>query len=863
MSFFYNQVRGTTKSKPKLTKRGDIPIASLQQLGCSVCPRDKDRELHSPKMTPAGSKSPSVYLLLSNPNADDDESGQHLSGKLGSHIYEKFGGDFIKREVRHGYVTQCMGDQTVIETECCRNRVIADIEATKPLVVVGIGDPALHWAIGDGIGSTTNHRGTFFVTRIGKHVCYYYPMLFPAYLYKKKGGYGKSEYEFATEHDVAKLKAFLKDCQTPWIAGPRYDQGVEIITGNEPGDLQRLEKALKELAREPASALDIETNGLRPYMMTDPHIWTASVGTFDRTIAFPLDHPEGWGTEVRRKQVWGLFGQYIIESGRKACHNLAMEQEWLGYFYGNQILRRTEWDDTMAMAHTLDERTKTKSLDTQCRINFGFYLKAQSNLDVRRIVEYPLKDALKYNGMDSKWTDKLRDDLQVKLARDKNLVAEYQRKVRLAPTLVWTETKGLDLDFDYAQKMNDNLEASVVSLDAKIKRCPEVKEYSTRYGAFEPTNSDHVLKLMKDICQRPEVRVEDRTGAVRYTTDEEALNKIPAREVPSAAMILEHRGVSKLLSTYVRPIVERKIVCPDGLVRGKYSSMTAVTGRLASEDPNLQNWPKRKYKEIRGIIAAPDGKWMLACDYGQIEFRVVGMASEDKNLVKYCWTGYDVHKYWAQRMVDEYPPIKDRIVKEFDVDWDEKGLKTLRQETKNMWVFPQLFGSSTRSCAELLHLPDYIAEDLGAEFWDEFQGVKRWQEKLMKSYEKNLYVETLGGRKRRGPMTKNEAINHPIQGTAADIVTEAMNSLSELGEREDDMDFIPNINVHDDLTFIIEDSVLEPKMEIIAREMCRPRFDYINVPLVVEAQVGSRWHELAEVKVYRSHELFGTPNPYA
>lgn len=867
MSFFFNSAKkadGEAKAKPKAKagKRADIPIASLRQLGCSVCPRDKDTTLKSPKMEPSGARSARVYLLGAYPNEEDDATGTIWSGKMGRELYSKFGPSFMDREVRSGFITQCAGGQTVVEVECCRNRVVADIEATRPLIVVGIGDEALYWATGLTSGGAIPHRGTTFVTKIGNHVCYYIPLLYPHYLHKKKN-YGKSEYEMTLEHDIEVVKDLLDNMTQPKVYAAPYDTGIELITGNEPGDMQRLEQALIELAREPKSAIDIETNGLRPFTLKDPHIWTVAVGTFNRTVAFALDHPEGWGTEARRRQVWGLFGKYLLTSGRKTAHNLAFEMEWFAFFFGGKILRQTEWDDTMAMCHTLDERLGTKSLDIQCRINFGFFLKSLSNLDTKRIVEYPVKEVLKYNALDTKWTDLLRDTLAPRLAAKPVYLAEYERKVRLAPTLVLTEIKGLPVDFGYAQTMSDRLTLTMTTAEGKIRRCPEVKEFSGRFGSFSPTNPDHVLKLMKEICKRDEIRVEDkRSGVVRWTTDEEALSKIPSKDVPSAPLILEHRAVSKLLGTYIKPVLDRKIVGPDDQIRCKYSSMIAVTGRLASEDPNIQNWPARKHKEIRGIIYAPEGHWMLACDYGQIEFRVVGMASEDANLVKYCWTGYDAHGYWAQRMVDEYGPIKDYIVEAFGVDWDEKGLKTLRQEAKNGWVFPQLFGSSTHSCAEQLHLPEHVAENLAAEFWDEFRGVKKWQEKLLKSYAKNLYIETLGGRRRRGPMTKNEIINMPIQGTALDIVTEAMNVLSERSQFEDDPDLCPNLNVHDDLTFIIPDANLEPKLEIIAREMCLPRFDYINVPLIIEAKVGARWHDMTEIKVYKSHELFGHTNPY-
>lgn len=866
MGFFFHATKGAPRPKSGGGKQSRvIPIGTLQELGCRACPRDKDEErLESPKMRPSGVKNPSVYLLGTAPSEEDDRDNMHWSDLAGEAIYSAFGKNFMETEVRSNYITQCRGDQTEVERACCRSRVVADIEACKPLIIVTVGDQPFYWATGVEGGGVLRHRGTLFVAKIGNHTCYVLPIIYPNFIHKKKKkSFKKSEWELVFEADIryAKRLSQDRDIKPAFVYEAPYDTGVEIITGHEPGDMQRLEQALNKLKHAQRSGVDIETNGLRPFYLKDPKMYIVAVGTFEHTVVFPIDHPEGWGTEERQRKARNLLFDYLMWSGRKVAHNLAMEMEWFAYFFSPGILRRTEWDDTMAMAHTLDERSGTKSLEIQTIINFGFNLKKLSNVDPRRILEYPIKKALLYCALDCKWTDMLRRHLEPKVKAEN--WPEYERKLRTAPTLIQTEAKGVPVDLKEAKRLMDDMESQIDKLEHQIRNTKEVQTYARRFGTFKPSSSDDVLKLMRDVCQRDEIRVEERDGSVRMTTDEEALGKIPAKEVPSAALILEHRAVAKLQGTYIVPVLEKKIVCPDTRIRTKYSSMVAETGRLASEDPNLQNFPKRKYKHVRGMIYAPEGEWIVACDYGQIEFRVVGMASEDRNLVKACWTGYDVHKFWAERMVKLYPEIKDYIVETFHVDWDEKGLKTLRQEAKNGWVFPQLFGSSVRSCAEQLHLPEDIAEDLAEEFWDEFAGVKAWQKKLLADYERNLYVETLGGRKRRGALTLNQVINHPIQGTALDIVLRSMNELSEQADRNDDPYLQPNINVHDDLTFWLPDEGLKPRIDYIAQEMCRPRFDYINVPLVVEASVGSRWHELEEIKVYRSDQLFNTPNPYA
>lgn len=877
MSFFFNESKKEDAAPPterqKSRKRGEIPIASLRKLGCDVCPRDKSKDLVSPKMAPSGRRSAMIYLLGSTPSEKEDERDEHWCDPAGRAITQMMGREWMEDEVRSNYITQCRGDDD-IAAQCCRNRIVEDIEDVAPFVIIGIGDDVLRWAVPDlpAGQSCMVHRGTMFAVKIGKHSCWFMPILYPNFVFKESKR--KSEYEIVTALDIKAAKKFVSgpDFKPPVIPEKPYDTGIEIITGNEPGDFQRLEKALARVAREIESGIDLETTGLRVWMppaegwgFKDSRIICAAVGTYEYTVAFAIGHPEGWGSDVQIKRVMRLFGEFLLESGTKYAHNLAMEMEWLSFFFGNEILRLTEWGDTMALGHSLDERAGTKSLETRSNIHFAFNLKKQSNVDSKRLWEYPLRDVLRYNGLDTKWTDALRRVLKPMVQANPIYWQEYERKVRTASALVILENLGMPMDAALGEKLEVQYEEMAARVEAKIQRCPEVIEYKRRFGTFDPGNANHVLKLLKEICRREEIKVIDkRTGKmIGYTTGEDEIASIPKEEVPSVALILEKRGLEKMVGTYLKPVTRRKIVCVDGKLRSKYSTMVAETGRFSSDDPNAQNWPKRKFREVRGIICAEDGEWMLAADYGQIEFRVVGMASGDKNLVKYCWTGYDVHLFWAERMVKKHGKIKDWIVKEFEVDWDEKGIKTLRQEAKNKWVFPQLFGSSLRSCAAQLHLPLDTAEELGAEFWDEFSGVLDWQEKIVEGYERHGYVETLDGRRRRGAMTKNQIINHPIQGTAATIVCTAMNALSERALCEGRLDRHPRFNGHDDLSFFMPDAVVKENIPIIAEEMCRHRFDFINVPLLVEVSLGERWSNLEEIGKYRSDKIFGLENPYA
>jgi len=881
MSFFWTEAKKQKPRKVVSIKRDNMPVESMQRLGCEVCPRAEDWDnLRTPKMRPTGDRNPVIYLLGTGPNEDEDDEGKHWVGQAGRALLSKMPRS-LKQSMRAGHITQCMPpidkdsrerDLNVKwpEIECCRSRVIVDIEESKPEIIVGVGDKVLQWATGlEGGATTLTWRGQPFPVKIGKHSCWFYPIMYPNWAFSEQK-WGKNPYELALEHDFRALEYLVKHGRPPkLVERAEIDRNITQVTGTEAGDFQRLERLLADLSGLPSTGLDIETNCLRPWRAPrweKPSILTCAIGTVEQTVAFAVEHPHGWGSDIRISKVHGLLAEFLLFSNSKIAHNLAMELEWFNFFYGPQSILGTDWDDSMAMCHSLDERPGTKSLDVQTLLGFGFLLKAQSRVDVSKPkwwLTYPLPDILRYNGLDAKWTHARAQQLLPILDEDPLMRAEYERKVKLAPALVLTEAQGLPVSVRRAEKLHATYEERLKGIEDLLFRCNEIKKFRDKFGRrFNPAASDDVVKLLKDVCKRDEVRQTNRDGSITDSGGADILESIPRAEVPSAHLIVEHRAVSKQQGTYLEPVINGKMLSDDGLVHSKYSSMVAVTGRLAAEDPNAQNWSKRKFKEVRGIFYADDDEEIVACDYGQIEFRVAGMASEDKNLVKYCWTGYDVHKFWAERMVKKYGRIKDIIVDEFEVDWDKDGLKTLRQETKNKWVFPSIFGASVKSRSANLHLPLEIAEDLDEEFWGEFPGVKRWQERLIARYEKTLYVETLGGRRRRGPMTKNEIINHPIQGTACDIVTEAHVALSHRAYLEDRWELQPRLNVHDDLSTWLKKKTRDERIRVIVREMCMHRFSYINVPLVVEVSTGPDWASLHEIAKYRSDQLFNLRNPY-
>ena len=186
----------------------------------------------------------------------------------------------------------------------------------------------------------------------------------------------------------------------------------------------------------------------------------------------------------------------------------------------------------------------------------------------------------------------------------------------------------------------------------------------------------------------------------------------------------------------------------------------------------------------------------------------------------------------------------------------EEFFKKLRNIIKNAWTFPLFFGSSYKSCARNLHLDEDITKRASFDFWREFVGVKKWQDKLFDFYTKNGYVQNLnGGRKRREPMTWNELINDPIQGSASDIVVDSWNRLSEQYDMSQFSrpELQASMNIHDDLTFEVPKEVLDETIKTIVHAMLDVSFEWTKVvPLEVEVSVGETWGNLKDYGTYNN-----------
>lgn len=835
---------------PALNLKSANSFALLHRMECRACPLNSTK---NGKMTPTGAVSPLVYVLGEAPDANEIELREQFVGDSGqllrSHVPKKY-----RAQLRFNNVVRSRppGNATPAwqEIEACRPSVVKDIEAAKPKAILGFGNVPLEWA--SEFTGILMWRGRRMPVKVGNHTCWYYPMLHPSYLLRNRRRDSISEEERMFKFDMRRFFEEVEHLPPPKVhTAQDVRDGVEIVNG----DLSALERWFDWALQQPVIGLDYETNGLRPYAK-GAKILSAALATEEKGFAFALRHPESeWEDVLEVEALWVDFLEKY--EGVKVAHNLAFELEWTGYFFGWELLRTGRWEDTAVQAVILDERTGRRgnagplSLEFLVQQYYGFNLKKLAGVDRKNLEKTPIEAVLYYNAPDSKYAAGIWAQQRDRIT-ELGLDEAYELALRRVPTCVLTQAKGVPADQAEVVKLQKKYGAELERIEGEIAVLPIIREFVKREGrGFNPLSNPDVLRVLKDYLKRTEVLVVDKfTKKTKYSADKAVLEQI---DHPLAELLLKLREYTKRKSTYVDPLRvgdPASVMYPDGLSHAQFNTLFAETGRLSCSEPNWQNIPKRnaEARELRRQVVAKTRHLIVAVDYGQIEARVIAMATLDELFTKALWERYDIHMEWAERLAAAYPA---RIGGKKNLT-DKKAMKDFRTDVKNQWTFPLFFGAKLSSAAGYLKMPEDTIKPLYDEFWRQFSGVKAWQDGLLKFYHEHGYVECLTGRRRRGPLSLNQIYNSPIQGSAAEIVMDAMCRLSETGDPE----LQPNINIHDDLTYIdVPVERVDTIAERIVGEMLRVPFKWAqSVPISVEMSVGENWLEMEEVATYSSDE---------
>ncbi|MEJ8569532.1 DNA polymerase I [Elongatibacter sediminis] len=437
--------------------------------------------------------------------------------------------------------------------------------------------------------------------------------------------------------------------------------------------------------------------------------------------------------------------------------------------------------------------------------------------------EVPVDDASHYAAEDADITLQLHQHLWPKLQAEPSLAKVLTDiEVPLIPVLARMEQRGVLLDGERLAEQSRELATQIARLE---------KEAHKEAGG--PFNLGSPMQLQKILFEQQGLPVIRKTPKGQPSTAEDVLQEL-AHEYALPSLILEYRSLSKLKSTYTDKLPE-DINPRTGRVHTSYHQAVAATGRLSSSDPNLQNIPIRTPlgRRIRQAFVAPEGCLIVACDYSQIELRIMAHLSGDEGLLRAFHDGVDVHRATAGEV--------------FDTDY-EKVDGDQRRAAKAI-NFGLMYGMSAFGLARQLNIGRAEAQAYMDTYFLRYPGVKAFMDETREQAREQGYVETLFGRRlylpdikasnmQRRQGAERAAINAPMQGTAADIIKRAMITVDAwLQDEMPEAHLV--MQVHDELVFEVPEDRLETLVEAVNARM-ESAAD-LKVPLVVDTGHGPDW----------------------
>jgi DNA polymerase-1 len=441
-----------------------------------------------------------------------------------------------------------------------------------------------------------------------------------------------------------------------------------------------------------------------------------------------------------------------------------------------------------------------------------------SSSELERVAEYSAEDA------DVTW--QLAAELKPLLAANGLERVFYQIEAPLLPVLVAVERAGVLLDVPVLKAMSQELAKQMAMLEKEIHSLA-----GAPFNLNSPRQLGEVLFERLRLSEKPK-----KTKTGQYQTSEEVLLELEASH-PIVQKILDYREATKLRSTYVDALPQ-SVSPATGRVHTTFLQLITATGRLSSNNPNLQNIPIRTPmgREIRKAFVAPEGWEIFSADYSQIELRVMAAISGDAALREAFALGHDIHAATASRV---YGVPMAELLPEM-------------RRTAKMVNFGIIYGISAFGLAQRLGIPREQARTVISTYFAQYPGIKGYMEKVVADARRNGYVETLSGRRRylRDITSANQtvrnaaertAINTPIQGSAADMIKLAMVKIAQ-ALRTQSLRTRMLLQVHDELVFEVppeEKSVIQP----LVVDLMTKALPLEGVPVVVESGFGKNWLE--------------------
>ncbi len=608
-------------------------------------------------------------------------------------------------------------------------------------------------------------------------------------------------------HTEVKLYKTLED----------FDTDYRLVT-----EQQELEKLAQELLRQKEFTFDTETSSL------DPHT-SEIVGisfSFREHQAFYIPTPHD---QERTQEILEIFrtafeDENIIKIGQNIKFDLIVL-----HHYGIEV--KGPLFDTMVahyllypeLKHNMDYLAETylnyKTIHIDELIGKrGKHQGSMRNLTPERVKNYACED--------SDITFQLKKILEKELVIQQMDRLFYDLEMPLLRVLYKMEITGVKLDVDFLKKYRDEIIAKIQDIERQI-----YKHAGEEFNISSTKQLGYILFDKLKITDNPKL-----TKTKQYSTSETELSKL-ADAHPVVPLILEYRSLKKLLSAYIDSLPQ--LVNPrTGRIHASFNQTITATGRLSSNNPNLQNIPIRtpEGRQIRkAFVASSDNHVIVDADYSQIELRIMAHLSQDPNMIEAFRSGQDIHTMTAAKIYKVKP---------------EEVTKEMRYKAKSA-NFAIIYGSSAFGLSQNLNIPRSEAKALIDGYFETYPKVKEYMDRVIEQARKDGYVTTIMGRRRYLPdihsnnhnvraNAERTAINTPIQGSAADIIKLAMIKIARRFEDEG-LEAKMIIQVHDELVFDVPSNELDRVKQIIKYEM-ENAID-LSVPLVVDMGVGKNWFE--------------------
>ena len=549
-------------------------------------------------------------------------------------------------------------------------------------------------------------------------------------------------------------------------------------------------------------------------------------------LAFSFEPHTGHYVPVPQDAVGakGVLDEFrpLLESDHieKVGHNLKFDLsvlKWQGVSVGGKLF------DTM-VAHSLIEPEMRHGMDYLSEVYLGYTPVPISKLigDAKagqlNMADVPVAKVAEYSAEDADVTWQLRAALEPLLKEKGQERVFYEVESPLIPVLVDMEFEGIKVDAgalaEFATQLSKEMDES------------EKAVYRLAGTTFNLNSPRQLGQILFDILKIGDAPKKTKTG--QYATDEQTLAALAA-DHEIVQRLLEYRTASKLKSTYADALPEA-IWPKTGRVHTTYNQVMTTTGRLSSQNPNLQNIPIRteRGQEIRKAFVPRSGEYrLLSADYSQIELRIIAALSREQAMLEAFKAGVDVHTATAARVFGVFP---DLVTPE------------MRRKAK-MVNFGIIYGISAFGLSQRLGIPRKEAADIIDQYFRQFPGIRRYMDETTEFARKHGFVETVTGRRRyirdirsanntiRGAAERN-AINAPIQGTAADMIKLAMISIHrELARRKLKTRML--LQVHDELVFDLYQPE-QPEVLPMVEEKMKTAIP-LDVPLAVEMGIGENW----------------------